>query len=343
MNAEVSDLIKQCSICNEFQVKNQKLPMQSHELPDHPWSQVAADQFKLHGKEYIVLVDYYSDFLEVQKLEENTSSSVIEFFKEQFSRHDIPDTLTTDNASQFTSHEFQYQFSVDWEFTHVSSSPHHPKSNGKAESAVKVVKSLFRKALKDNKDPWLALMDQRNTPTEFMESSPAQRLMSRCTRTLLPTASNLLLPKIPESVNAKLKLKRQKAKWYHDRTSRYLPELHVGQEVKVAPLKKNQIWKSGTCIEKLSDRSYVVKTSSDNQVFHRNREFLKPATRPAEQPKPVESCESPITKSVNQPSKQDVKSANLDPKPTMTSQSVPLKKTRTRVVKPPSRFNDFVA
>ncbi|PFX15913.1 Bifunctional polynucleotide phosphatase/kinase [Stylophora pistillata] len=198
-------------------------------LPDRPWSQVAADQFKLHGKEYIVLVNYYSDFLEVQKLEENTSSSVIKFFKEQFSRHGIPDTLTTDNASQFTSHEF-HQFSVDWEFTQVSSSPHHSKSNGKAESAVKIVKSLFRKALKDNKDQWLALLDQCNTPTEFMESSPAQRLMSRRTRTLLPTASNLVLPKIPKNVNAKLKLKRQKAKWYNDHTSRSLPELHVGQE-----------------------------------------------------------------------------------------------------------------
>ena len=129
--------------------------------------------------------------MEVQKLEENTSSSVIEFFKEQFSRQGIPDILTTDNAPQFTSHEF-HQFSVDWGFTHISSSPHHHRSNEKAESAVKIVKSLFRKALKDNKDPWLALLDQCNTPTEFLESSPAQRLMSRRTRTLLPTTSSLL-------------------------------------------------------------------------------------------------------------------------------------------------------
>ena len=169
---------------------------------------------------------------------------------------------------------------------------------------MKVVKSLFRKALKDNKDPWLALLDQRNTPTESLESSPAQRLMSRRTRTLLPTASNLLYPKIPENVNAKLKLKRQKAKWYHDRTSRTLPELQVGQEIRVAPLQRNQSWKTGTCIKKLSDRSYIVKTSSDNQVFRQNREFLKPAAQPTEQAKPIESSDSQLSKSVNQPSKQ---------------------------------------
>ena len=113
------------------------------------------------------------------KLKENTFSSEIELFKEQFSRHGIPD-----NALQFTSHEF-HQFSVDWEFTHVSSSLHYHRSNGKADSAVKIVKSLFRKSLKDNKDLWLALLDQHNTLTEFLESSPAQRLISRCTRTLL--------------------------------------------------------------------------------------------------------------------------------------------------------------
>ena len=142
-------------------------------------------------------------------------------------------------------------------------------------------KSLIKKTLKDNRDPWLALLDQRNTPTESIGTSPAQRLMSRHTRTLLPTATNLLHPKVPESVIEKLKLKRQKAKWYHDRSSRILPEIEIGQDVRIAPLQKNQTWKTGTCIEKLSDRSYVVKTNSDNQVLRRNREFLKPAEQPA--------------------------------------------------------------
>lgn len=81
----------------------------------------------------------------------------------------------------------------------------------------KVAKSLLKKAVKDNKDPWLALLDQRNTPTESLGSSPVQRLMSRRTRTLLSTATNLLYPKVPENVDQLLKLKRQKTKFYHDR------------------------------------------------------------------------------------------------------------------------------
>ena len=97
-------------------------------------------------------VDFYKDFIEFKKLEENTSSSVIEIFKEQFSRNGVPEKLETVDAPQFTSYEFDH-FPFDWEFTHLSSFPHH-QIRRKGESAVKNFQSFFKKALKDNKDPW---------------------------------------------------------------------------------------------------------------------------------------------------------------------------------------------
>ena len=54
--------------------------------------------------------------------------------------------------------------------------------------------------------------------------------MSRCTRTLLLTATNLLYPKVPKSVTEKLNLKRQKGKWYHDRYCS-LPEIELEIEI----------------------------------------------------------------------------------------------------------------
>lgn len=311
--------------------------MQSHQLPDRPWSRVAANQFKLHGKEYLVLVEFYSDFIEVKQLQENTSSSVVEFLKEQFSRYGIPDTLVTDNCPQFTSLEFQ-QFSRDWEFVQVSSSPHHHRSNGKVESAVKVAKSLLKKALKDNKDPWLAMLDQRNTPTESLAASPAQRLMCHRARTRLPTATSLLYPKVPESVPEKLKLKRHKVKWYHDRSTRTLPELEIGQEVWVVPLQKNETWKQGTCLEKLSDRSYLVKPEGNSQAVCWNWEFLKPSEKPAVPTsdwvshKPVSE---PVPVEESQPLSNGTQSVFPEEKQTIA-------KTRTRVVELPSRFKDYV-
>ena len=108
-NMTGDDQVSQCSICAELQSKNPKEPMQSHQIPDCPWSRGAADQFKLHRKDYIVIVDFYSDFIEVEMLEENTSSAVIEFLKEQFSRHGLPDILVTNNGPQFTSQEFMQE------------------------------------------------------------------------------------------------------------------------------------------------------------------------------------------------------------------------------------------
>ena len=102
MNSEVKVLVERCAVCAEFQARNASQPM-SHQLPDRPWSKVATDLFTVSGKNYLTVVDYYSDFVEVSELEDSTSRAVIQVLKEQFSRHGIPDTVVSDNGSQSQS------------------------------------------------------------------------------------------------------------------------------------------------------------------------------------------------------------------------------------------------
>ena len=121
-----------------------------------------------------------------------------------FARYGIPDVLVTGNGPQFSSAEFAV-FAKTWMFQHTTSSPYHPQSNGKAENAVKTVKRLFTKCQQSGhkRSEFLALLDWRNTPTEGVGTSPAQRLMGRRCKTLLPVASTLLQPDIPpKSVRA---------------------------------------------------------------------------------------------------------------------------------------------
>lgn len=73
----------------------------------------------------------------------------------------------------------------------------------KAESSVKIAKSLCKRAKLDGTDPWLAIQHWQNTPTDGLDSSPAQRLMSRRLRMGLLTANSLLFPKIVEGVSEK--------------------------------------------------------------------------------------------------------------------------------------------
>ena len=79
--------------------------MQSHKVPDRPWSKFATVLFTVNGKNYITLVEYFSDFLEVDELEDFTSHAVIQVLKQQFSRHGIPHTVVSDSLAvrNFTS------------------------------------------------------------------------------------------------------------------------------------------------------------------------------------------------------------------------------------------------
>ena len=104
----------------------------------------------------------------------------------------------SDNGSQFSSHEFQ-EFSRQWNFKHNTSSPKYPQSNGKVEAAVKSAKTILKKSRKARTDPYLALLEYRNTPTQGMDTSPVMRLMSRRTRTQLPTMPELLKPTVDEN------------------------------------------------------------------------------------------------------------------------------------------------
>ena len=124
---------------------------------------MSVDLFDLNGKEYLVVSDYFSNFFEINYLEDEKASTVIRKLKEHFARYGIPDSVVTDNGPQFSSDKFR-KFAEEWEFTVCPSSPGHQQANGAAEAAVKTAKKLLRKAKADGRDPFFALLCYRNTP-----------------------------------------------------------------------------------------------------------------------------------------------------------------------------------
>ena len=115
MTTHIKEAVAKCEVCAEYQTANLQQPMQTHKIPEGPWSRVGSDLFSLHSKDYIVLVDYYSAFVEVDLLRNTNSSAVIKFLKAQFSRQGIPNVLVTDNGPQSISGEFS-EFATQWEF-----------------------------------------------------------------------------------------------------------------------------------------------------------------------------------------------------------------------------------
>ena len=68
---------------------------------------------------------------------------------------------------------------TNWVISHHTSSPMNQRANGKAESAVKIMKSLLIKTYKDVDDPYEAILEQRNTPRQDTAMSPTQMMFNR--------------------------------------------------------------------------------------------------------------------------------------------------------------------
>ena len=103
MNSQIEDLISKCQTCNTYRRVNTKEPLHPHSVPKRPWAKVCADLFQLNTYTYLIIIDYYSGFLEFEQLQDTKSERIIVCCKSQFARHGIPDILITDNGPQFSA------------------------------------------------------------------------------------------------------------------------------------------------------------------------------------------------------------------------------------------------
>ena len=276
ISAEIKQTVTNCQPCQETRDNQCKETLRSHAIPERPWAKIGMDLFQAKNQEhYVILVDYYSDYFEINKLNDLEAATVIRATKEQFARHGVPDLVQSDGGPQFISESFK-RFAKEWGFQHTMSSPYHSQSNGKAESAVKIAKSILTKA----DDPYMALLEWRNTPSVVVNCSPVQRIFSRRTRSLVPQSIKSLLPQTVNSTQVlSLKTKNtEKTQQRYNSGAKDLPSIKVGQPVYVQDLRKfaKGRWNPGKVLDRCSDRSYIVETGGNR--LRRNRKYLRPAT-----------------------------------------------------------------
>ncbi|KAF2883065.1 hypothetical protein ILUMI_23111 [Ignelater luminosus] len=164
----------------------------------------------------------------------------------------------------------------------------------KAELARMVTDGVIEPITKPTKwltrdDPWLGLMEYRNTPKEHMPS-PAQLLYSRNLRTRIPVRSEDLKPKVyrlPE----KFVRHQDTVKKYYDKRTRSLQPLREGQNIRFQKHQSGH-WYAGKVKGKgTQPRSYHNKSSDDLYPSPR-QSSPTPATPPTnstlEFPQPVQ-------------------------------------------------------
>ena len=228
ISRDLEQLVQNCTECCKAQ-KQRAQPMIPSPLPELPWQKVATDLFEWKQEIYLLIVDYYSRFIEIARLNRLTADEVIARTKSIFARHGIPETVISDNGPQYASEAYK-KFAEEYQFKHVTSSPYFPQSNGEAERAVRTIKGLLKKS----SDPYLALLAYRTTPLQ-VGYSPSELLMSRTLRSAVPTTRIQRAPRVPDPDIVRTKdgdiKARQKQNFDYHHGVRSLPPLEPGDSV----------------------------------------------------------------------------------------------------------------
>eukprot|EP00117_Sycon_ciliatum_P032596 scpid32291/ scgid25245/ Transposon Ty3-G Gag-Pol polyprotein; Gag3-Pol3; Transposon Ty3-1 TYA-TYB polyprotein; Capsid protein; p24; Spacer peptide p3; Nucleocapsid protein p11; Ty3 protease; p16; Spacer peptide J; Reverse transcriptase/ribonuclease H; p55; Integrase p61; Integrase p58 len=266
LDAQIADVVQTCEACSKERLVP-AAPLLPQALPARPWQRLAVDLFHFEGHDYLLTVDYFSRFIEVDQLKSTTSHAVIAALSLHFARYGTPEGLVSDNGPQFSSDEFAL-FLARHSIQHRTSSPRYPQSNGMAERAVRTIKEMLRK------DPDLpsTLLAYRSTPLQS-GPSPAQLLMGRRIQSSLPLPESALAPEWPDLIEFRRRevaRKSAQADTFDDHHAARAPSpLGPGDRVWLVDLARE-----GTVKERLSERSFLV--TSAGSVLRRNVRNLRP-------------------------------------------------------------------
>lgn len=275
MDKDLEKVVKDCHQCQIHQKSPAEAPLHPWEWPGNPWTRLHIDYAgPFLGHMFLVVIDACSKWLEVSIMKSTTSSVTIEKLREMFATHGLPETIVSDNGTNFTSCEFE-EFMLRNGIKHIKVSPYHPASNGQAERAVRVFKEGITKMEGGSLQTRLSrfLLKYRVTPHTTTGSSPAELLMKRKLRTKL----DLMRPSIVERVRRK----QNQQKTQHDYHAKER-EIQHSDPVYVKDFRKSKLtWMPGTITEKTGPISARVQLE-DGSIVRRHQDHMAIRTDPTE-------------------------------------------------------------
>ena len=195
---DIQETVEKCGIC-QASSRAAKPVGNVSDVPPHAWHTLGTDLFYWNKIDYLVIGDYFSNYLIIRRLPNSSTHAVIKELGLVFTELGRPFILRSDNGPCYSSKEF-HNFLRFYQVDHVTSSPHYPQSNGFAEALVGIAKKLMEKSVKDGK-PWnYGLLQYRTTPISSTLPSPLEMLPGR--------RPHSTLPQLPSSVGKNLETSR---------------------------------------------------------------------------------------------------------------------------------------
>ena len=371
MDKDVENL---CKVCHGCQVTSSCDPpdLMSRALPPSaPCQDCSADLLGPlpTGESILVVVDYYSRFLEVAILKSTTSAKIIEAITPMFARFGVPFSLRTDNGPQFVSEEFE-SFLQAHGAEHHRTTPLWPRANGDVERQNRSLLKSLQIANVEGKNwrtelvTWLAAY--RSTPQATTDATPFYLMFGREMRTKLPELRRETIEVPREEVRDRDWSNKLKCKAYADaRRGAMLKSIRIGDTVRLKAEKSNKL----STNFRPSPFKVVQKTGTEVTVrneaeeeFRRNSAFVKKYNE-------QDNVSGPNRKENNSPEKVGQREKVVAPTMTGVSENsqVPLQSSlgkggetgsqmqtesplisqqtvrrSSRIVKKPACFGDFV-
>ncbi|XP_026537088.1 uncharacterized protein K02A2.6-like [Notechis scutatus] len=205
MDRDIETWVTTCNKCQKSRPTSPLAPVLDWETPRGPWSRIHIDfAGPTKGYTFLIIVDAYSNWLEVSVMNSTTTEAVTKQLRKLFATHGLPDLLVSDNGPQFTALAFE-QFLAEQGIRHALTAPAHPASNGRAERMVRYTKEALEKIdtgdIQDKINTMLTI--QHIMPSTSTNKSPAELLRGRKLRTYLDRLHPTYNPEKPPDSSRK--------------------------------------------------------------------------------------------------------------------------------------------
>jgi len=146
MSKDIRETREGCADCNRNAPSQAATPPLPSSPPSTPFEAVFADFFDYSGRNYLVVGDKLSGWVEVLSSTAGTnlggSAGLVCHLRSFFATFGVPEELSSNGGPEFTAGETE-NFLRLWGVWHRLSSAGFPQSNGRAEVAVKTAKHLL--------------------------------------------------------------------------------------------------------------------------------------------------------------------------------------------------------
>ncbi|PIC32480.1 hypothetical protein B9Z55_012795 [Caenorhabditis nigoni] len=269
IDLEIESLVRNCQDCQAAAKNPVKTTLQPWPTASIPLERIHIDYAgSIDGIYYLVFVDAFSKWPEILPTRTITASRTIELLTPIFARYGNPQTLVSDNGTQFVSSTFQ-QFCSSRGIKHLRSPPFHPQSNGQAERFVDTFKRALVKLKREETTQEALqtfLMAYRSTPCTSSpgQLSPAENFLKRKMRTIM----DLMLPThLPIETSSSDKMKQQFDHHHGAKWRCY----SVGDAVFVKDFRSPNTWLPGTVIARFGSVKYTVRCEGFEWIRHANQ------------------------------------------------------------------------